>query len=216
MLRFRALWLYIGAIMAQANKVCPHCKKVGHSGFYCPVKPKKPIKQTAIKHKPITRAEQNRLSKLAKVRKPRKKSSPRKIAKDKAWDAFSLFIRTRDCIRFTGDPEQGICVTCNTPKLRKELQAGHFVGGRGNAVLFNEQIVYSQCGYCNQKPPMGLGGNYAAYTLFMFDEGYSREEIEAFLALKNSTKQYKINDFIEIRATYEQKTKGLLARVQTY
>ncbi|MDB5422574.1 MAG: Bacteriophage Lambda NinG protein [Brevundimonas sp.] len=149
------------------------------------------------------------------IKMPRKKKTPRASAKTKAWDAFSLYIRTRDCIRFTGDPEQGICVTCKTPKPKKELQAGHFVGGRGNAVLFNEQIVYSQCGYCNQKPPMCLGGNYALYTLSMFDEGYTRVEIEAFLALKNTTKQYKLNDFIEIRAKYETKTKGLLSRVQT-
>jgi len=145
-------------------------------------------------------------------KKPRKKKTPRASAKDKAWEAFSLYIRTRDCIRFTSDPEQGMCVTCKDPYPRTKLQAGHFVGGRGNAVLFNEQIVYSQCAHCNQKPPMGLGGNYAAYTLFMFDEGYTREEIEGFLKLKGTTKQYKLNDFIEIREKYTQKYLDLLAQ----
>ena len=185
--------------MAQANKVCPHCKAVGHSGFYCPKKPIKPIKSRS---KP--------LKAVKTVSKPRKKSTPRKLAKDKAWAAFSIYIRTRDCLRFTGDPEQGMCVTCKAKKPFKELQAGHFVAGRGNAVLFNEQIVYSQCSYCNQKPPMGLGGNYAAYTLFMFDEGYTRAEIEGFLALKGTTKQYKLNDFIEIEAKYKHKLLELL------
>lgn len=198
------------------------CKYVSEDGVAClsPFhtkmyhKERKPLKRTAIKQ--LSRIDQYNLAKQAfkpGQKKPRKKKTPRASAKTKAWDAFSLFIRTRDCIRFTGDPDQGICVTCKTPKPRKELQAGHFVGGRGNAVLFNEQIVYSQCGYCNQKPPMGLGGNYAMYTLFMFDEGYSRAEIEAFLALKNTTLQYKLNDFIEIKLKYETKTKNLLGLV---
>jgi hypothetical protein len=122
-----------------------------------------------------------------------------------------MYTRTRDCLRFTGDSEQGMCVTCKGMLPRTKLQAGHFVAGRGNAVLFNEQIVYSQCGYCNQKPPMGLGGNYAAYTLFMFDEGYSRTEIEAFLALKGQVKQYKTHDFEEILTLYKQKLADILA-----
>ena len=140
-----------------------------------------------------------------------KKKTPRAKAKDKAWKAFSTFIRTRDCIRFTGDPEWGMCVTCKTPKSYKELQAGHFVGGRGNAVLFREDIVYSQCKYCNNKPPMGLGGNYAAYTLFMEDEGYSREQIEDFLRLRHDTSVvYKIHNFIELEQLYKEKANNLL------
>lgn len=186
------------------------CSSPYHTAMYH--KPKKPVKR-----KPIARANPKLLQvvkpSVFKVAEPksRKKKSPRAIAKDRAWDAFSLYVRTRDCLRFTGDPEQGMCVTCRGKFPRSKLQAGHFVAGRGNAVLFNEQIVYSQCGYCNQKPPMGLGGNYAAYTLFMFDEGYTRDEIEAFLALKGTTKQYKLHDFIEVEALYKQKLLDLIA-----
>ena len=185
--------------MAIKSNPCKLCSSTYHTAAFCPKKPNKPIKSRS---KPLKAAKT--------VSKPRKKSTPRKLAKDKAWAAFSIYIRTRDCLRFTGEPTQGMCVTCKAKKPFKELQAGHFVAGRGNAVLFNEQVVYSQCSYCNQKPPMGLGGNYAAYTLFMFDEGYTRKEIEAFLALKGTTKQYKLNDFIEIEAVYKAKTKDLI------
>jgi len=192
------------------------CASIYHTAMYH--KPKKPLKRSYIigggsilsSPKPREIWDERTKTVTIKVAK-RKKSTPRALAKTKAWDAFSLYIRTRDCIRFTGDPEQGMCITCKAKKPRKELQAGHFVGGRGNAVLFNEQIVYSQCAYCNQKPPMGLGGNYAAYTLFMFDEGYTRKEIEGFLALKGTTKVYKTHDFIEIEAKYKQKLLDLLA-----
>jgi len=188
---------------------CKECGSIYHTKMYH--KPRKEIKRSPIKQT----ARQSHIVAghkrvITKVKKPRKTKTPRQKAKEKAWDAFSIFIRTRDCLRFTGNPEEGMCVTCKSMKLRKELQAGHFVGGRSNAVLFNEQIVYSQCGYCNQKPPIGLGGNYAAYTLFMFDEGYTRAEIEGFLALKGTTKQYKLNDFIEIGQMYSDKLKTIL------
>lgn len=137
-----------GKKMAQENKTCSKCGEKGHSKFYCKNTPRTPIR-ASVKPSSV---------KKVKVTTKRKKSTPRALAKKKAWEAFSLYIRTRDCIRFTGDPEQGMCVTCKSFKPRKELQAGHFVGGRGNAVLFDERLVYSQDGYCNQKPPMGLGG----------------------------------------------------------
>ena len=202
-------------MVSQAKGGCSDCGSKMHTKMYH--KERKPIKRTAIKSKltlndVILQTTYDKYPELKK--KPRKKSTPRALAKKKAWDAFSIYIRTRDCIRFTGDPTRGICVTCKTPRSIKELQAGHFVGGRGNAVLFDERLVYSQDGYCNQKPPMGLGGNYAAYTLFMFDEGYTREEIEGFLALKGQIKQYKTKDFFEIADLYKNKYNKLLNDIE--
>lgn len=198
-------------MVSQAKGGCKECGSMAHTKSW---HTRTPIKRTVIRpvYKSVTNGvialiEEGKVS----VRLPRKKRTDRAIAKDKAWDAFSIYIRTRDCLRFTGNPKVGMCVTCKKKYMIYELQAGHFVAGRGNAVLFNEQIVYSQCGYCNQKPPMGLGGNYAAYTLFMFDEGYSRNDIEGFLALKGTIKQYKTNDFIQIYNEYQEKTKALLA-----
>ena len=52
----------------------------------------------------------------------------------KAWDAFSLFIRLRDCLKTTGAKEYGVCFTCGRKYAFKALQAGHFVRGRGGAV----------------------------------------------------------------------------------
>lgn len=69
--------------------------------------------------------------------------------------------------------------------------------------------MYSQCGFCNAKPPRGLGGNFKAYTLFMIDE-WGREQVTEFMNLKGETKQYKIHDFIEIKEEYKQKLQNLL------
>lgn len=137
------------------------------------------------------------------------KKTERQKAKDNAWAAFSRYIRTRDCLRFTGFADQGMCVTCKVFKPFKELQAGHFISGRGNAVLFDERLVYSQCYQCNGNPPFGKGGNYVEYFRFMLDE-VGLEKIDEFRAIKGSTVQYKIHDFNELEEKFKEKTKELL------
>ncbi len=134
--------------------------------------------------------------------------TPLKKAKDKAWVEFSRYIRTRDCLRFTGDPEQGKCVTCNRSYPFKSLQAGHFIQGRMNAVLFDERIVYSQCLGCNGNPPMGKGGNYVEYFVFMEKE-WGRDMIDEFLALKHQTVKYKVHDFERIEQEFKDKCAAL-------
>ena len=62
--------------MAQFNKICPICKKIGHSRYYCKNKPIKTISNTSFKKK-VTR-------------KPQKASKPLKTIgkKAKAWNLF--------------------------------------------------------------------------------------------------------------------------------
>lgn len=139
------------------------------------------------------------------VLKRKRKSTPIKLAKNKAWRQFSIYIRTRDCLKYTGDPTEGMCVTCKEWFPFKELQAGHFVGGRTNALLFDEEIVHTQCARCN----LYLKGNYQAYTLFMLKK-HSEEEIEEFLSRKFRTLKLTRQDFLDIADKYKEKTAELL------
>jgi hypothetical protein len=63
-----------------------------------------------------------------------------KLAKDKAWRAFSEYIRTKECLETTGSPFGGICVTCGREYDYMELQAGHFLASRCNSILFEENV----------------------------------------------------------------------------
>lgn len=131
----------------------------------------------------------------------------KKLAKQKAWIAFSKYIRTRDAIRFTGDPTEGKCVTCSRYYPVKSLQAGHFIGGRTNAVLFGEDIVYSQCYGCN----VGRSGNYLDYYYFMESELGSKEAVDDLVrAYKQKQVVYKDHDYVELKELYEKKTADLL------
>jgi hypothetical protein len=120
--------------------------------------------------------------------------------KAKAWKVFSEYIRRRDA------DEGGTCrcVTCRAPIFWKEAHAGHFVPGRTNAVLFHPDITNAQCIRCN----IFLGGNYAAYTLYMLDR-FGREKVEEFLALKHKAVKLTRSDLEEIIEKYKQKLEEL-------
>lgn len=168
------------------------------------------------RHKKYLKAKAQLEKKTTKDKKPRKKKkekTPRQIAKEAAWNQFSIYIRTRDCIRFTGKPDEGKCITCGRPYPFKKLQAGHFIPGRGNAVLFDERIVYSQCIGCNGNPPYGKGGNYIEYFVFMEHE-WGRDMIDEFRALRHSNVKYSLSDLENIKELYKTKTEELLLKLK--
>lgn len=119
------------------------------------------------------------------------KRSPLVIAKDNAWKSFSAFIRTRDCLRDSGTLDEGVCISCGRVTPYKGSQAGHFIAGRTNAILLDEDLVHLQDYHCN----IGLAGNYVEYFVQM-EKLYTREEIDDFRSRKG-TKVMKIDDWID-------------------
>jgi len=182
-------------------------------------KPRKPIQRSAIKSRhPVKDVRildtPGSSTETSIAKKPRKKKTPRASAKDKAWAAFSTYVRTRDSLATTGTIDYCICITCNErgdsePKEYRHIQAGHAVGGRGNAVLFHEEITNGQCDYCNGQGKFGLSGDYGNYAIAL-TKRYGIEHVEALQRLKGTDKVYKTHDFIEIAAKYRQKTQELL------
>ena len=138
--------------------------------------------------------------------KPKKKSkkTPYQKAKDKAWSAFSRFIRTRDCLKTTGDPEWGICYTCRTKHNFKNLQAGHYVQGRHNSILFSEDGVNAQCRQCN----IFKGGNlkeYRKHLIEEYGEGFPDKLDEQNILRDKFTEE----ELAEITRIYTDKTEVL-------
>jgi hypothetical protein len=109
-------------------------------------------------------------------------------AKKKAWDAFSLYIRTRDAIRTTGSLDRCACVTCGREYPRTGvgcIQAGHFIASRVNSILFDERGCHGQCYGCN------VGRNGAAVEYFVYMENtYGREVIDELRQLKFQTRKF--------------------------
>jgi len=125
--------------------------------------------------------------------------------KKNAWDAFSRFIRTRDCLETTKTVTHGMCYTCKKVTEFKNLQAGHLFPGRHNKFLFDEQQVRAQCKYCN----LILKGNAAVFAYELEDE-LGPEIVRAMQESNKEIVQYKRNDYIELEAYFDRKTKELL------
>jgi len=137
---------------------------------------------------------------LHKVRQPSKKT-----IKQRAWYAFSQFIRTRDCLITTGTIDRGRCFTCGVEKPFKELQAGHFRPGRHYSNLFSEEGTHAQCKQCN----IWRYGNELEYRkaiIELYGEGYDGVlEKEA-----REIKRYSVEDLIVLAEEYKNKTNDLL------
>lgn len=122
------------------------------------------------------------------------------------WPTFSTYIRTRDCIRTTGNRLYGKCVTCGKRKLFKKLQAGHFIPGRTDAILFDDRQVHAQCHQCN----MYLQGMWHKYYLFMLTQGHSHEDIQVMIAEVDDPVEFDPQWFEDSKAYYEQETARLI------
>jgi len=130
--------------------------------------------------------------------------------KKKTWNKFSTYIRTRDCVEYIKKhPEtNGLmapCITCNRLYDFKKLQAGHFVSGRTNAVLFDERGVHAQCYGCN----VGRSGEAIKYYPVML-ERYGQEVVDELINSRNRTVKFTVSELKEMEQEYKQKTELLL------
>lgn len=112
--------------------------------------------------------------------------------KAKAWKAFSMWVRTHNAV-----DGLNICYTCGKIFPVKELQAGHFIEGRTNSVLFEEDIVECQCQKCN----IWDKGNLTVFTFKKIKE-LGEDRINELIQLKHQTKKYTIADYQEIAEKY--------------
>lgn len=189
---------------------CKQCGSTFHTRMSCPELAGERLERKRLKDATKSKTP---ITKPKKSLKRKSKSSPLKIAKDKAWESFAYYIRIRDSLATTGTISHCVCITCkergiDEPKDFSHIQAGHAVGGRGNAVLFHEEIVNGQCDYCNN-PRMGLGGDYGNYAIALIKR-YGLEHVTYLQSLKRETKKYTVQELVEIKELYEEKTKELL------
>lgn len=139
------------------------------------------------------------------AKKPAKKK--RSIIKKAAWTEFSMYIRVRDAIRTTGGIHSFNCISCGRRVPVKGNDAGHFVSGRHDAVLFHEEVVHGQCAHCNRFKE----GEYIPYERAM-RELYGTEKVEELKLLKWAIRKYTTQELIDLKLHYRQKLKDLVER----
>ena len=91
-------------------------------------------------------------------KKPKTKTLP--ALKKQAWKLLSEVVR-KEAVDIRGFCK---CVTCGDWRFWNDrMQAGHAIGGRTAAVLFDEEIIYPQCVLCN----IFKRGNYGEFAAFL-------------------------------------------------
>lgn len=137
-------------------------------------------------------------------KKPKRKQSKVRTIKKKVWKIFSDYIRTRDCLRTTGLPDFGKCISCGRTIPKTLLQAGHFIPGRHNANLFYERGCHAQCYNCN----INLKGNTLIY-MDKLKELYGEGIIEELRERNKKLLQFTIPDLEILLKLYTRKLKFL-------
>ncbi len=128
-----------------------------------------------------------------------------KNPKKDAWNVMSKFVRAEECLASTGYWFSGVCITCEKRFHINALDAGHFVSGRGNSVLFVRENVHIQCSnWCNRMQH----GNTKKYRKKMI-ELYGEKKVLEIEALKNTIVQNKDMDFASVEKKYKDKLKAL-------
>jgi len=109
--------------------------------------------------------------------------------KKKCWNLFS------ELVRKSGSFANGnnSCITCGAIKPWKELQAGHFIPGRHNSVLFDFRNCHPQCYRCN----VLLKGNPVEYYEYMLDN-YGKKVIKELKELDKELCPFKVYE-LEIK-----------------
>lgn len=93
------------------------------------------------------------------------------------WKLCSLFNRQKDA-DWRG---YVACCTCGVIKHYSEGDAGHFLAGRTNGILFDDRGIHFQCKTCNGFK----GGEQAIYEKFMLKR-YGREVVDELYRLRDS------------------------------
>ena len=106
--------------------------------------------------------------------------------KKRVWLLFSRYIRLRDCLKTTGSPEYGECISCGNTKSYSDLDAGHFVPKHANN-YFSQLGVHAQCRHCNSF----LHGNQLGYRRGLV-ELYGEEMVEVLELENRPTKKFTI------------------------
>jgi hypothetical protein len=135
------------------------------------------------------------VKKLKKVKKIKPFIPTIAPSKDKAWKAFSLWVRTK---AFKNGQVQ--CYTCGRKYPITRVSAGHGIPGRSNAVLFLEEVVRPQCAGCN----IWGHGQYRIFTAKLVAE-LGEKEYDRLSAISRKTIFYTAWEYLEIEQKYLQK-----------
>jgi len=126
--------------------------------------------------------------------------------KKEAWKYCSIYNRLKD----TDRKGYGNCITCGKSLFWKDGDAGHFISGRHNSILFYDKGIHLQCKFCNRNQ-----GEQYLYSIAIKNR-YGEEELDHQLQLRYQNFKYTKEDYLELIKEYTKKIKKLLKNKTIY
>lgn len=125
-----------------------------------------------------------------------KKSKNLTSAKKTCDQWFSKYIRLRDA-----DPIGGMCkcITCDTAKYWKEMDAGHFMSRRFMSTRYEKTNCHAQCQRCNQ---YGSGEQYKHGKVI--DAMYSSGHADWLEQESKKLKKYNKQELMELAREFKK------------
>jgi hypothetical protein len=124
-----------------------------------------------------------------------------KSTKARAKNAFSGYIRLRDCLKTTGTPDYGVCITCGQTKHYDEGDAGHFVKATHSVTCFDERNANFQCINCNRFED---GRQYDHGK--KLEKTLGEDVVEELIFLGHKTHKFTIDELDDIIDKYKTMT----------
>lgn len=120
--------------------------------------------------------------------------------KKKLWPLVSLYIRRRDA------DEWGMvaCCSCGLMRHWKQGDAGHFIDGKRNSIVYDVRNIHFQCKPCNgsfinQKlDPKDIKTKYEEFMV----KRYGKKVVEELREKNKETKQWTIPELQELIKVY--------------
>ena len=127
------------------------------------------------------------------------KRSPKQLAKKKAWTLLSQAIRLE-----AADVDHYCqCITCGHRLFwNRGMQAGHFIDGRMNAILFDERGIHPQCMGCN----VMMNGRKDAYFVWM-EQNMGRDVVDELMVQKRQIRQFTLEELDAMIEGYTARIK---------
>ena len=130
----------------------------------------------------------------------RKTQNLSQVKKD-TWNWFSRRVRLEE----SNKKGIGICITCGRKYHWKKAQAGHFIPGRHNGILFDRRGVHFQCSGCN----IWNYGKTLEYLDYML-KNYGQEVIDELRRKDKEIKQFTMEELLKIKEENKKIVEKLL------
>jgi hypothetical protein len=156
-----------------------------------------------LKTKPKKRGQDFKETGWPDLNKPKKRKQKAKTIgklKKELWDLVSEFVRRS----YSDHAGYCSCYTCGNTLPWKQMQAGHGIPGRNNAVLYDLDILRPQDIYCNI---FGRGKHHIFAAKMIREHGL--EWWEAKLAGADKTVKYSRVDILEMTEAFKARLEGV-------